>query len=303
MTSRFMMCNDREIHYLEWLPTTMDGSPNGLVVMWHGLSRQSFDFEVCGPAVAAAGFVVIAPDTVGRGLSQWASDPKTEYSFQFYCEIARALVSQVIDRYRLPSEIRWVGTSMGGLIGLKLLLAPTSASGVAALKISHIFLNDIGFEIPDAAIQRIMTYVPQPPIFDKLSELDIYYRRIYVPYGRLDEDAWQSFLHHGFRRKDNGQITAHYDPRITVNMDTDLDPFSKLYFSEFSKHSSKAFVLRGSDSDILTDIHYNQLLELGAEGAVVPGVGHTPQLRSESELTILLSFLISTRRITPLTTN
>src|SRR5260370_33309276 len=117
---------------------------------------------------------VICPDTIGRGLSQWSPEPEQEYSLNFYAALATALVDQLgIGR------LRWIGTSMGGAIGIKV------AAGALRDRITHLVLNDIGPEIADAAGTRIRSYAGSPPRFAKGTQPQAYFRPIYKPFGYL----------------------------------------------------------------------------------------------------------------------
>ena len=62
---------------------------------------------------------MVCPDAIGRGLSQWSPAPECEYCLDFYVKLAVALIDQLgIDR------VHWVGTSMGGSIGLLAAAGP-----------------------------------------------------------------------------------------------------------------------------------------------------------------------------------
>ncbi len=116
-TSRFLTCEGREIHFTEW----GEGNSNALV-MWHGLARSGRDFDDCARHFAER-YRVICPDTLGRGRSQWAADSKTEYCFDFYGRVAVSLLDQLG-----IGNMRWIGTSMGGLIGVNLAAGCSKAA-------------------------------------------------------------------------------------------------------------------------------------------------------------------------------
>ena len=131
---------DHEIHVTEW------GDPSyPALVMWHGLARTGRDFDELASALSDRYFV-LCPDTIGRGLSSWASDPEAEYSVEFYAGIA----ADLLDHYGIQ-RTAWLGTSLGGMIGMRL------ASGPHADRLTCLILNDIGPEVPSEAVQRITT--------------------------------------------------------------------------------------------------------------------------------------------------
>ena len=150
--SRTLTCAGYEIHFTEW------GERSGeAVIMWHGLSRSGRDFDDIAGHLAKR-YRVLCPDTIGRGLSQWARDRERDYCFEVYAGIAVDLLAQAGIQ-----NLRWVGTSMGALLGMR--LAARELKG----RISHLLINDIGPQIPAAAATRIAEYVGNPPVFDDFS--------------------------------------------------------------------------------------------------------------------------------------
>ncbi len=136
MKSQYITVLDRELHYMEW------GKGADAVVMWHGLARTSRDFDDLAQHLAGR-YRVICPDTIGRGLSQWSPAPEKEYCLEFYAALAAALT----DALQI-GKLRWIGTSMGGAIGIKV------AAGALRDRITHLVLNDIGPKVADAAVAR-----------------------------------------------------------------------------------------------------------------------------------------------------
>ena len=132
--SRYLRCAGRELHYTEW--GAADAPP---VIMWHGLARTGRDFDDLAQALADD-YRIICPDAIGRGLSQWSPDPVAEYQLDFYATLARALA----DGLSL-ARVRWVGTSMGGATGMH------AAATTLRNRISHLVVNDIGPELPQAS--------------------------------------------------------------------------------------------------------------------------------------------------------
>ncbi|HEX3142221.1 MAG TPA: alpha/beta hydrolase, partial [Rhizobacter sp.] len=137
-TSRYLRCEDREIHFLEW------GSQHSqTVIAWHGLARTCRDMDDIAAHLAQR-YRVICPDTLGRGLSQWARDPISEYSLGAYVRMATSLADQLgLQRFH------WLGTSMGGAIGM------LAAAGPLRGRIERLVLNDYGPQLSSAALERI----------------------------------------------------------------------------------------------------------------------------------------------------
>ncbi len=112
-TSNYLACAGREIHYTDWGRTSGGGSSNGTVIAWHGLARTGRDMDELAAHLSEQGYRVICPDTIGRGLSQWSPLPAHEYCLAFYARIAADLLRQLH-----ITKAHWVGTSMGGALGL-----------------------------------------------------------------------------------------------------------------------------------------------------------------------------------------
>jgi pimeloyl-ACP methyl ester carboxylesterase len=108
---------------------------------------------------------VIALDTIGRGLSEWSTDPENEYSVPFLARIATELLDQLH-----VGSVHWLGTSMGGALGIHL------AAGSFQHRIKKLIINDIGPEIPQAAVERIRTYIGKPPSFQTFTEYEQWVR-------------------------------------------------------------------------------------------------------------------------------
>jgi len=155
--SRYLRCLGREIHFMEW------GAEHAeTVIAWHGLARTGRDMDELAAHLSRR-YRVICPDTIGRGLSQWSSDPRNEYCLAFYARLATDLVDQLG-----LAQFHWVGTSMGGAIGT------VCAAGPLRGRVRRLVLNDNGPELAAPAIERIKAYAGQPPAFDTVTELEAF---------------------------------------------------------------------------------------------------------------------------------
>ena len=146
MKSRYVVCEGREIHFMEW-----GAEHRETVIAWHGLARTGRDMDELAAHLSSR-YRVICPDTIGRGLSQWSPHPEREYCLDFYGRLALSLLEQLG-----IGECHWVGTSMGGAIGIRL------AAGGLKGRMRHLVLNDMGPKIADAAVERIKAYAGKPP--------------------------------------------------------------------------------------------------------------------------------------------
>jgi len=277
MTSRYVTVLERELHYVEW------GAGNGeTVVMWHGLARTGRDFDDLAAALSRR-YRVICPDTIGRGLSQWSPEPDREYCLGFYARLAVALCDALG-----VARMRWVGTSMGGAIGIKLA---SRKGGALAGRISKLVLNDNGPQLAQAAIERIRNYAGNPAAFARVSELEAYFRKIYAPYGMLTEREWVKLTETSARRLPDGRVTPHYDPNMVrqfINFPLDYD-----LWPEYDAIDIPVLCLRGANSDLLLAETAQAMRARGPGARVVEiaGCGHAPALNVPGQIGLVEEFL------------
>lgn len=265
-----------EIHVTEW-----GDREKPALVMWHGLARTGRDFDETAAALADSYFVV-CPDTPGRGLSSWAKKPELDYSYGRFGEATLGL----LDHYGID-RLRWVGTSMGGLIGI------TLAAGPLKERITHLVVNDIGPDIPAEGAGRIISYVGNPPVYDTVGELEAWLRRNYAPFGDNTPEFWRRMADTSARRTDGGRVTVHYDPAIVSQFTThkgDLDVWDK-----YDAVSVPTLLIRGATSDVLSQATAEKMTSRGPKPRLVtlPGCGHAPTLASPGEIEMLREFLAS----------
>jgi pimeloyl-ACP methyl ester carboxylesterase len=272
--SKYVTILDREIHYVE------RGAPDKpKLVMWHGLARTGRDFDDLAVALADR-WNIVAPDTIGRGLSQWSPKPDDEYCQSFYAKLATAFVDALGWR-----TFDWVGTSMGGAIAI------TAGAGPLAGRIGKLVLNDIGPEINPAAVERIRSYAGKPPRFDRITELEAYLRQIYTPYGHLTDAQWRRMTETSARRLPDGGITTHYDPdmvRQFVNAPHDYDQWDA-----WRNLTCDMLCLRGETSDLLLPDAAARMPKENPRCRVVEvkGCGHAPALNVPDQIALVESFL------------
>jgi len=275
-TSHYLRCEGREIHFQAW------GDPRAEpVIAWHGLARTGRDMDDLAAHLAGTGrYFVVCPDTLGRGLSQWSPDPDREYCLAFYVKLAVALVDQLG-----LEDFHWVGTSMGGAIGL--LAAATSLRG----RIRRLVLNDIGPELAEPAVQRIRSYAGSPAAFGTVSELEQYFRQIYEPYGWMSDAQWRRLTETSMRRLPDGRVTPHYDPAMVRQFFVHPDDYRR--WTEWDSLSLPVLCLRGERSDLLLPETAEAMRVRGprAEVVTVPGCGHAPALNVLEHFDIVEKFL------------
>jgi pimeloyl-ACP methyl ester carboxylesterase len=274
MTSQYLTVLDRELHYVEWGERGRDA-----LVMWHGLARTCRDFDDLAEYFSGR-YDVICPDTIGRGLSQWSPAPEREYCLAFYAALATGLLDALrIDR------LRWIGTSMGGAIGIKV------AGGALKSRISHLVLNDIGPKVADAAAARIRTYAGNPARFAKVTELEAYFRTIYKPFGYLSDAQWRRLTESSTRRTEDGKVTPHYDPKMVMQFE--LHPEDYDLWEDYDRVAAKTLCLRGETSDLLVPEVAAEMTRRGPRCRleVIAGSGHAPALNVPAQYKLIAEFL------------
>jgi len=190
----------------------------------------------------------------------------------------------LVDQLGLKT-FRWVGTSMGGAIGL--LAAATSLRG----RITRLVLNDIGPELAEPAIQRIRGYAGNPPAFGSVVELEQYFRQVYQPYGWMSDAQWRRLTETSMRRLPDGRVTPHYDPAMVRQFFVHPDDYKR--WTEWDSLSLPVLCLRGEASDLLLPEAAEAMRVRGPRAVVVtvPGCGHAPALNVPEHFAIVERFL------------
>jgi pimeloyl-ACP methyl ester carboxylesterase len=266
------------MHYVEW------GDPDALniVICAHGLTRSGRDFDVLAQALLPA-FRVVCPDIVGRGRSEWLDD-KNDYSYAQYCADMAALIARVTAGTR-PRHIYWVGTSMGGILGMLLASRPKSP-------IERLVVNDVGMIVPKTALQRLALYVGKDPRFGSFDELAAFMRTVSAPFGPLTDEQWHHLTLHSAMKHADGSWGFNYDPGIGI-------PFQKGALEDVNllgvwDHIACAtLLLRGADSDLLPREVALEMTQRGPRPRLVEfaGVGHAPMLLTPDQTAIVREFL------------
>lgn len=254
------------------------------VIAWHGLARHGGDFEdfarVLGP-----GWRILAPDTPGRGLSSWSLYPAHDYLYAHYMKVAVA----VLDHFEL-AQVPWVGTSMGGLIGMLMAAEPETAS-----RIERLVLNDVGPELDPEGLASLASYFGAPHRFCRFGELEAELRRHYTGFGIEGDDAWRRLALGSARRLPDGSWTYHYDPRIGEQFvhDTPRDTWA-----DWAAIRCPVMVVRGEDSPLLKAESVTRMAEAqpGLVSLEVPGCGHAPMLDRRRQVRPIADFLDRPRR-------
>ena len=239
------------------------------LVCVHGLTRNGRDFDMFAQE-AVKDYRLLCPDIAGRGKSGWLKD-KGWYHYGTYV----ADMIYFFEKMQLK-DVSWVGTSMGGLIGMVL----------AAMYPEHIkklVMNDIGPFIPEAAIKRLGEYVGKDVAFDRQDDAQKYIQSIMAPWGITDRVHWRHIAEHSFRQS-AGKFVLNYDPEIKqafFSVQGDLDMWDL-----WAQVKCPVLVLRGSMSDLLTGATAERMKASRPNVEVIefPNIGHAPSLMSKEQI-------------------
>ena len=267
--------------YKEWGEAD---NPNVLVCV-HGLTRVSDDFDALA-RIASREFRVICPDVVGRGRSGWLRNSKNYQVPQYVSDMVTLFA-------RLKAEqIYFLGTSMGGMIGM----------GLASLKdnpIQKLILNDIGPNLNVTALTRISQYVSQPMRFTSFDEASHYIRSISQTFGEHTEDEWHKICNDVLRRDTDGMWIRHYDLNLGMAMQA-INPelanaMQVMMWAAYDAITCPTLLLRGAESDLLLQDTAIQMTRRGPMASLVEfeKVGHAPTLVHDDQISPIIDFLMN----------
>lgn len=282
MKQNFILCAVKEgyyhVAYTEWGKTNQS---NSAVICVHGLTRNSRDFDELALFLSSLDHHVFCPDIVGRGDSSWLQDPNN-YTFEHYFTDMNILIGRTG-----ATQIDWIGTSMGGLIGMMIAAMPNSP-------IRRLILNDVGPQVPIQALWRLAKYTSNNPRFKTKDEAKEYFKEIYADFGNLTEKQWDKFTLNSIEPSEDVFI-CKYDPGIHelkfkwqsvkelfyhphkalegVLFDMDL-------WSLWQNIKCPVLAIRGARSDLLLPEHIDRMKRTHSlvEVYEVEDAGHAPAL-------------------------
>ena len=188
----------------------------------HGLTRNGRDFDDLALYLSNKGRYVLCPDVAGRGESAWFTNPK-HYNFSQYINDMNALIARAN-----TNHIDWIGTSMGGIIGMMMAALPNTP-------IRRLVLNDIGPQIPITGLKRLAKYAGKDPVFKSVDEAKNYFKTNYADFGISTEEQWDAFTEHSIKHRAPHLYRLKVDPGINNPSKSFLN-----LFTEFLKHPHKS---------------------------------------------------------------
>jgi pimeloyl-ACP methyl ester carboxylesterase len=261
--------------YREW------GDPRNreVLVCVHGLTRSSRDFDELARTLCAQ-FRVVCPDVAGRGDSDRLADPKLYTWAQYVADMVTLIA-------RLDVEsVNWLGTSLGGFVGMALAAQPGSPVG-------KLILNDAAPVISKAALERIASYVGKAPVFADLDEADKYIRAISAPFGEHSDAQWRTLAENWVRKNEDGTWRPHYDLRIAEIFNATMPDKDLELWHLYDAVRCPTLLIRGERSDVVSRASATEMTRRGPKAKVVEirNVGHAPTLLHPDQIALVRDFL------------
>ena len=272
-----------QMAYREW----GDADNPRVLVCVHGLTRVGNDFDALARAVCDQ-VRVVCPDVVGRGRSGRLANPAL-YQVPQYVSDMVTLLARVL-KPDAPQNVEWLGTSMGGLIGMGLASLPNSP-------VSRLILNDIGPTLDRAAMLRIADYLGKEMRFPTFAEGERYVREISQTFGPHSDEEWRKLAADVMHQLDDGQWGRNYDPGVAVPFATiseqTVEYGQAALWAAYDAIRCPVLLVRGEESDLLSRETAQEMTRRGPKASLVelPGVGHAPMFQHEDQIALVRRFL------------
>ena len=261
--------------YREW----GDVANKRVLVCVHGLTRNSLDFSRIATALSGE-YRVIAPDVVGRGESDRHPEPMAYNTLTYAADMVTLLARLNVE------QIDWLGTSMGGLIGMLL-------ASQAKTPIRRLILNDVGPTLSQEALKRIVNYVSGPHEFADAETARRYVRTIFAPFALTSESDWDQLVADTLKPTDQGGMQFKYDPDIRLPLEQALLGQGVDLWPLYDRIQCPTLLVRGGVSDLLSVETADEMTRRGPRAALatVAGVGHAPMFMSDDQIALVRDFL------------
>jgi pimeloyl-ACP methyl ester carboxylesterase len=275
---RVQCANPKGLHHMAYTEWGDPANPRVLVCV-HGLTRVGRDFDFLAQQLARH-YRVVCPDVVGRGRSDWLPDA-AHYGVPQYVGDMVTLIARLG-----VARVHWVGTSMGGLIGMALAALPDTP-------IERMVLNDVGPVVTSVSLRRIADYVGKAPKFARIEEAEAYVRAVSAPFGPLTDEQWRHLTVHSTRPTASGGFEMGYDPDIGKPLQAMLFLGDIELWNMYDAIRCPTLCVRGADSDLLTRETLEQMAMRGPKARTleIAGVGHAPMFMDIAQTAPVEQFL------------
>ena len=269
--------------YWEW----GDAHNPRVLVCVHGLTRQGRDFDTLAQDLATD-YRVVCPDIVGRGQSGRLADPMA-YGIPTYVADMVTLLARLN-----VEQVDWLGTSMGGLIGMALASLPGTP-------IRRLVLNDVGPVIEPEFVQRLGTYLGVPAFWRTEEEAAAALLAISAGFGPHTPQQWLALTRPQLVADVQDGVAGfkpRYDPAIAVPVRAMTPAIAAagqaMLWQMYDRIAAPTLLLRGADSDLLSAATAQAMAARGPRPQVheFAGVGHAPTLVQIDQRAVVRGFLL-----------
>ena len=277
-----------------------DADARHAVVCVHGLTRQGRDFDVLAQALVEKSHQsgktirIICPDIVGRGQSDWLDNPMA-YQVPTYVADMFAFLANLAQQQPALESIDWVGTSMGGLIGITLCGQKQIPLPIA---VRRMVINDVGPTIEWNSLARIGQYVGKYVEglmqFKSVEHASSVMRDLFRSFGVHTEEQWLDLCRPMLKN-----LAWHYDPGIGIPFQAVTPEASAqgeaALWGLYDGISVPTLLLRGAESDLLSSATARAMTERGPRAQLIEfaGVGHAPTLIAADQVDAVSQFLFA----------
>lgn len=265
------------ISYLEW------GAENdNTMVCVHGVSRNAHDFDVLAKRLSPSNRV-ICPDVVGRGHSDHLINADG-YDYLQYNADMNVLLGRIG-----PQKVDWLGTSMGGIIGMVFASLPQTP-------IKRLIVNDIGPFIARDNLTTIGEYIGRSGEFRNLAEVETYLREIYAEFHPMSDQDWADMAEHSSKRTSRGTYRMRMDAGVGDSFRNRISLFDVDMWDTWDNIQCPVLILRGENSSFFARETAEEMLTRGPKSTLIefPHAGHTPSLRGQEQIDAIVNWLDET---------
>jgi pimeloyl-ACP methyl ester carboxylesterase len=265
--------------YKEW------GDPHNpkVLICVHGITRVGDDFDFLAQQLAHE-YRVVCPDVVGRGHSDYLLNPDSYQIAQYVADMVSLIARLGVEK------VSWLGTSMGGLIGMVLASMPKSP-------IARLIINDVGPNLNFDALMRICDYLGEDIIWDDYNSAKEYIQMVSQPFGEHTHEQWDKLASDVLRQNEQGKWKKHYDVRLAKVVKAST-PESVLagqtqLWASYNAITCPTDLIRGAQSDLLSQETAMEMTRTGPRATLhqIEGVGHAPMFQQVEQVALVRKIL------------
>lgn len=266
---------EHKISYLEY------GDPDNkeTIICAHGLTRNAHDFHKIATSLSPF-YRIISLDYPGRGKSDYFSNPE-HYNYPVYIKDS----VKILKKLQINKPI-WLGTSMGGIIGMAL-------ASYYPKMLKGLIINDVGPYIPASIISKIGKYASQTPYFENLNMGKEHLKMIYSQFGITKEEDWEYMTTHSFKQTQEGKFQMNYDPALVKGMKLISKEIKDMnIWHIWQRIICPMLVIRGAKSDILSEETIEKMKKTKIfDLHIVNEAGHAPSLMAEDQIQVVKEWI------------